>query len=97
MTTDQKNDGNATLSTFEGDHLISAELVYCCGYEGGRSAFWPHRAWFCPECGTIWRRAVYEYHFSYTPIPSGAWRVTLEDCPACTQLAFQRIMRELDD
>jgi len=96
MTTDdQRTSGNATLSTFEGSRLVSTALVYCCGYEGGRSAFWPHRATFCPECGEVWRREVYDYHFDYEPIPSGHWRIVSDECPACIRQAFRRVIEEL--
>jgi hypothetical protein len=94
MTADTRTSGNATLSIFEGSRLVSSSEVYCCGYEGGRSAFWPHFATFCPECGEVWRREVYDYHFTYEPIPWGKWRVTESLCPACTRLAFERIMKE---
>lgn len=90
---DQRTNGNATLSIFEAARLASSSEVYCCGYEGGHSAFWPHLAWFCPECGEIWRREVYDYHFTYRPIPPAKWIVREDLCPGCAPQIFQRLLR----
>lgn len=89
-----KADGNATLSTFEGNQLVSSETVYCCGYEGGRSAYWPHLATICPECGEVWRREVYTYHFLYQPLVPDRWRSRSELCPACVPKIFQQLLKE---
>lgn len=87
-------DGNATLSRFIQDRLTGTEEVYCCGTPTDRSAFWPHRASFCPECGEIWKREVYTYHFSYQPIPHDKWRVEEDLCPTCTETIFQQLLKE---
>jgi len=91
-----KSSGNATLSTFEDERLASAIEVYCCGAEGGGSAFWPHIAWFCEECGELWKREVYDYHFDYCPRPAGRWKVSSDLCPKCTRRIFAELIKELE-
>lgn len=82
----QQNDtsGNATVLYFEGSQNVGEREVYCCGYassSGERfSAFWPHTAYFCPICGEIWGRAIYQHHFSYSPIPKDSWVVETRRC-----------------
>lgn len=77
-------DGNATIMYFEGTSLAGSRESYCCGYspsEGKRvSAYWPHTAYFCPTCGEIWGRAVYDHHFQYDPIPQASWVVESRRC-----------------
>jgi hypothetical protein len=78
-------DGNATVQYFEGSTFIGTREVYCCGYaksDGTRtSAFWPHTAYFCPHCGEVWARAIYDHHFDYQPIPQASWVVETRRCP----------------
>ena len=69
-----RTDGNATLSVFEQGQLTSSSEIYCCGTPYERSAFWPHVASFCPECGEVWRREVYDYHFNYLTNAAPFWR-----------------------
>ena len=78
--------GNATVLYSEGIESIGSREVYCCGYARGDgkrySAFWPHTAYFCPHCGEIWARAVYDYHFDYQPIPAASWVIETRRCAA---------------
>lgn len=77
-------DGNATVLYFEGDQLQGSREVYCCGYassSGERvSAYWPNTAYFCPHCGEIWGRAIFNHHFQYSPIPSSPWVIESRRC-----------------
>jgi len=90
-----KTNGNAQLYRFVGNALESSERVYCCGTPPERSAYYPNIAWFCGECGEIWRRDVYEFEFHYHPIPRERWKVSLDYCPPCTQAIFTSILKEL--
>jgi hypothetical protein len=76
--------GNSTVQYFEGNTYVGDREVYCCGYarsSGDRfSAFWPHTAYFCPICGELWGRAIYQYHFTYSPIPTDSWVVEVRRC-----------------
>lgn len=76
--------GNAILRYFERDQYIGRREVYCCGYApaSGKSvsAYWPNLAYFCPECGEIWARGIYEYGFDYQPIPPSPWVVETRRC-----------------
>lgn len=89
----QRTNGNATLSTFVGGSLVREELVYCAGTPPNRSAYYPHIATFCPECGELWRREVYTYHFDYAPIPWARWRTQEDLCPSCTPAIFTQLLR----
>jgi len=89
----QRTDGNATLSTFEFGVPVAEDRVYCCGTPPGRSAYYPHLAAFCPECGELWRREVYTYHFNYQPIPSGLWKVREDLCPLCIPRLFTQLLK----
>ena len=77
-------DGNATVRYFEGNQFIGSRLIYCCGYastSGQRhSAYWPNIAFFCPGCGEIGGRAVYDHHFQYQPIISAPWNIETRRC-----------------
>jgi len=76
--------GNATVQYFEGGSYVGEREIYCCGYTpsfGERvSAYWPHTAYFCPICGEIWGRAIYQHHFTYSPIPKNSWVVETRRC-----------------
>jgi len=70
-----KPTGDAIMRYFEGDQLVGTRRLYCCGYSPSNgsqmiSAHWPHLAFFCPTCGTIWARGVYDYSFDYSPHPN---------------------------
>jgi hypothetical protein len=94
-------DGTATLTRFRAGQVVGTTRVYCCGTPPDRSAFYPHIASFCPECGEVWQREVYTYDFDYRPIPPGKWRVETERCASCDEPAIRRefaeLMKEYDD
>lgn len=108
MSSPSSPDGNATVSYFEGSQFLGTREVYCCGYastDGKRhSAYWPHTAYFCPHCGEVWARAVYDHHFAYSPIPAASWVVESRRCPShgdgyllsgCNSLQLSTCSREL--
>ena len=76
--------GNSTVLYLEGSSPVGEREVYCCGYAPAPgisvSAHWPHTAYFCPVCGEIWGRAIYQHHFSYSPIPKNSWVVETRRC-----------------
>lgn len=78
--------GNATILYFDRDQFVGERDLYCCGYatsSGERhSAYWPCTAYFCPHCGEIWGRAVYDFSFTYSPIPSALWVTETRRCPS---------------
>ena len=78
------SDGSATVLYFEGNSLAGTREAYCCGYaraDGSRhSAHWPNIAFFCPTCGEIWGRAVYDHHFSYQPMAASPWTIETRRC-----------------
>lgn len=83
--------GNATVQYFEGKSFVGEREVYCCGASmGGKSfsAFWPHTAYFCPHCGELWGRAIYQFHFEYFPIPRASWVVESRRCVRCGDGTF---------
>ena len=77
-------DGTAVVHYLEGNSIVGTREVYCCGYassDGSRhSASWPNTAYFCPVCGEIWGRAVYDYHFQYSPVTPHNWVVESRRC-----------------
>lgn len=78
--------GSATVQYFEGSRYVGDLRHYCAGYRspGGKlsSCLWPHKAYFCPKCGELWARAVYQYEFDYSPLLSEVeWTVTTRRCP----------------
>lgn len=79
--------GNATVTYLEQDRFVGSREVYCCGYAPTSgvtvSAYWPHTAYFCPRCGSLWGRAIYDYHFDYAPIPKGSWAIESRPCVRC--------------
>jgi len=75
--------GQATILYFESEALVGRQHVYCCGTDGGRSAYYPNLAWFCPACGSLWARAIYDFLFEYAPIPGTAWIVKSRLCVPC--------------
>jgi len=85
MTTATQHDyhGEATILYLEGETPVGRQHVYCCGAGDGRSAYYPNRAWFCPTCGSLWARAIYDFLFSYDPIPRAAWVTQSRPCVLC--------------
>lgn len=98
MTSTSTN-GHATITTFEGTH-VSTERVYCCGTPPNRSAYYPHVAWFCPECGEVWRRQVYAFEFTYAPLVAEKWKVYTSRCAPCDAprivAEFTQLMKEYE-
>lgn len=82
----QQTDGIAYVEFFERDTYAGSRRVYCCGAtEAGVSfsAYWPHTAYFCPTCGELWGRAIYQYKFAYAPRIKGHWTVEKRPCVGC--------------
>lgn len=81
-------DGNATILYFDRDQFVGERSLYCCGYataSGERhSAYWPNTAYFCPHCGEIWGRAVYDFKFQYSPYirDNAPWVIESRRCPS---------------
>lgn len=80
---------------FENDRFVGEELVYLAGCPG-HSGYWPHRAYFCPQCGSLWARAVVEPEFPYAPLPSDSWVIDLRRCPGCGDGTLLRPQDSLD-
>lgn len=81
-----KHEGNATIQYFEGSRYVGSRQMYCCGAgaEGERfSAYWPHVAFFCPQCGELWGRAIYQREFDYHPRVTAEWHVETKHCARC--------------
>jgi hypothetical protein len=74
-----QHSGTTTVQFFEGNSFVGSRRVYCCGYEG-QSAYWPHTAYFCPVCGELWGRAIYQHEFDYKPIPQNSWVIETRRC-----------------
>lgn len=74
--------GNATLLYFEGQSFVGQRSVFCCGYEN-QSAYWPNIAYFCAECGELWAKMIYDFHFTYLPIPQTKWITEGRRCVRC--------------
>ena len=84
MTTSPDPSGNSTVLYFENSTLVGKRETYCCGYSNSRetvSGYWPNTAFFCPTCGEIWARAVYDHHFQYQPAPQASWITEGRRCP----------------
>lgn len=80
--------GQATIYVSEHNQHIGTEQVYACGYDsngGGttHSAYWPNIAYVCEQCGQLWARRVYQFHFDYKPIPSALWVFVQRNCATC--------------
>lgn len=76
-------DGHAAASWYEKNRLIGVGREYLCGASQGGvsfSAYWPHSAFFCPVCGEIWARKVFEYEFNYRPLSSSPWTCLTKNC-----------------
>lgn len=69
---------------FEGGRFVGERKEYCYTTptpQGPRSCFYPHEAFFCPQCGELWGRAIKEYHPGYSPLPREQWTMQLRACP----------------
>ena len=75
------------VNYFEQDQFVGQRKMYCCGYDQvsgpSVSAFWPHTAYFCPQCGQLWGRAIFDYQFDYSPIPRSSWVIESRPCAHC--------------
>jgi ribosomal protein S27AE len=66
--------------------LLGTQSIYACGFsDSGQSysAYWPHRALFCPHCGKLWARLEYIQQFDYQPVVQKAWCSSEQPCRAC--------------
>jgi len=94
-----EHSGHATLTTFEGSD-VKQERIYCAGTPPNHSCYYPNVAWFCPECGEIWRRQVYSFEFTYRPLPAEKWKVYSTHCRACdiayTRGIFLQLLKEYE-
>lgn len=76
-------DGHALVRYFDHETFSGERRVYCCGAANDRgsfSAYWPHTAYFCPVCGDLWGRAIFDYDFTYEPRISALWTVEQRRC-----------------
>lgn len=76
--------GNSTVMYFEGPTFVGSREAYCCAVANGveiASGYWPNTAFFCPTCGEIWARAVYDHHFDYAPKIASPWMTEARRCP----------------
>lgn len=82
---DSSPDGIATILYLEGEALAGTRSSYLPGYaapSGSRhSCYWPNTAMFCPVCGQIWGRVIYEFHFTYKPLVHSPWISEARRCP----------------
>lgn len=65
--------------------ILGHRNLYLCGATSAAdrfSAYWPHTAYFCPECGEIWARMEYSYEFDYAPRVKGRWTTEIRRCEA---------------
>lgn len=78
--------GGAVIQCFDHSELVGSYSHYCCGFDNAGdkySAWWPHIALFCPFCGELWGRRVYQYDFDYRPYGDHVpWVVETEACAA---------------
>jgi len=76
--------GNARATyTLPSGEVLGHRDLYLCGATTASdrfSAYWPHTAYFCPECGEIWARMKYEYEFDYAPRVPGRWTTEIRRC-----------------
>ena len=83
--------GNAILQFFEREQYVGEKLVYCHGATlAGEpfSAAFPNLAFFCPECGSLWGRAIYQFQFHYSPRVRLLWAVVQRLCTECGDGSF---------
>jgi hypothetical protein len=67
----------------EGAYVGELRAYFAAASQGGQSfsGHWPHQAFFCPECGDLWGRAVNDTSgFAYHPIPPAKWIVHVRPC-----------------
>lgn len=75
--------GNGMIQFFEGTRFVGEQKRYFCGAnDGGESfsAYWPHTAYFCSQCGEIWGRAICQYGFDYKPRVLAPWTIEQRRC-----------------
>jgi len=78
--------GPCVVEYYEYEILLGRPTIYCCGYqENGNSysAYWPHWALFCEECGNLWGRRRMRYQFDYRPRFTAEWKVLAARCARC--------------
>jgi hypothetical protein len=69
---------------FEGTKLAGTRDILVAPIEWGngfRSSYHPSIAYFCPECGEIWGRAVFSPSGPYDPIVQAKWIIETRHCP----------------
>lgn len=96
--------GGALVQCFDHSELVGSYSHYCCGFDNlgdSWSAWWPHIALFCPFCGELWGRRVYQYNFDYRPYGEDRqpWVVETEPCVhhGGGQLIPNTLVREADE
>ena len=80
--TNELHSGHAQVTLFTPQGTESRR-VYCAGTPPNNSCYYPNVAWFCSECGDIWKRQVYTFEFPYRPLVAEKWKVYSSRCPAC--------------
>ena len=76
--------GTALVHYFERDQPVGTRQMHCCGYlsaSGQRSSgYWPNTAYFCPCCGELWGRAIYDHQYDYQPFVATSWVIETRRC-----------------
>jgi hypothetical protein len=83
--------GITTVQYFEKDQFIGERTLACGSVSvDGKSfsAYWPHIAYFCPSCGELWGREVYQHDFKYTPYVKSSWAMEVRRCVECGDGTF---------
>jgi len=83
--------GKVTVQYFERDVFVGERLAHSSSmaYGGGHySSYWPNTAYFCPTCGDLWAREIYQFHFDYEPLPKSSWVVEIRRCVRCGDGTF---------
>lgn len=77
--------GKAKVLYLENNVPVGFREIDCSSYTSLsgtiNSAAYPHTAFFCPTCGEIWARAIYDFQFSYQPLIESSWVTEIRRCP----------------
>lgn len=77
--------GIANVLYYAQGSLVGTRRTYCCSASDSGttfSAYWPNTAYFCPHCGDIWGRSIYEFQFDYAPRVRVPWVIESRNCLA---------------
>lgn len=60
--------GAARVTYWTGNIFLGDRRQYCA-LSGEHSCYYPNRIFFCPVCGDVWAREVWQFEFPYSPRP----------------------------